>query len=82
MTRQGRTYEAVFFSSEEFPDEELFCAWHYCHVIEEGPPENFFIATVAGENVDAVEDSGIEEAESIDPALFDARNSVEDIKFV
>ncbi len=43
---------------------------------------NFFTATVAGENVDAVEDSGIEEAESIDLALFDARNSVEDIEFV
>ncbi len=42
VTRQGWTYQAVIFTPEEFPRKELFCALHYCHVFEEGPPENFF----------------------------------------
>ncbi len=72
----------MFFLSEKFPNEDLFCAPHYCHVIEEGPPENFFNATGGEENVNAVQDAGMVETECIDQAVFAASNHAKDIDFV
>ncbi len=85
VTRQGRTYQAVFFSSEEFPGEELFCALHYCHVFEEGPPENFFDANEEDAEPGDVAPPAVpveEVAVELDPAVFAAGNHAEDIEFV
>ncbi len=48
------------FTSNGYLDEYHFSAWHYYHVLAEGPPESFFgkafeAGTEAGTSVENVE---------------------------
>ncbi len=82
VTRQGQT--AIFFVSKEFPDEELYCALQYCHVIEQGPQDDLFKefrpSAVVAASANESEHAGVEQ--NIDPAVFAFGNRAEDIDFV
>ncbi len=44
VTQQGWTHQAVFFVSNEFPDEALYCALQYCQTVQQSPLTDFFDA--------------------------------------
>ncbi len=83
-TRGPSTYMAVFYTSLTFPGVELHAAWRYStgHVKAEGSTDMIW-SDDHGEapGPPPATEGGDFEACDIDPAIFDARNRVEDIAF-
>lgn len=86
VTRDGRTFKAVFFASATFPDETgLYASVKYLKLKQEGHPDGFFDAddapsAPAAAAVAATEEP--DEEEEIDQSVFFAANTTEDIALV
>ncbi len=80
----GSNLLGCIFVSEEFPAEELYCTLQFCHVIQQGPQDDFFEELFPSSVVDAsaneLEDADI--ALNINPAVFALGSQAEDINFV
>ncbi len=81
VTQQGWTYLAVFFVSDEFPHEEIYCALKYCHIIQKGHKADFF-DTLLQAAVDVSAEANANVQQNINPAVFSFGTQAKDIIFV
>jgi len=78
MTRRRATFEAIFFTSATFPNLELFAARKFTIVDAEGHPDRVWTTILQADGTEATP-ADPEAEQEIDPSIFNARDSLEDI---
>jgi hypothetical protein len=78
ITRGNSLYEAIFFTSATFPDFELHTARKFTIVNAEGHPDRVWTTALQADGNKAMPVDPFEERE-IDPSIFNATDSLEDI---
>ena len=77
ITRGGKTYEAIYFTSETFPGLEVYASKRFTVVKGEGRPDGIWATPLTSEGAPA---PTIDDAErEINPLIFQSRERVEDI---
>jgi hypothetical protein len=78
ITRGRSSYEAIFFTSATFPNLELYAARRFTVVDAEGHPDRVYTTILQADGTEVTPVAPEAERE-IDPSIFNARDSLEDI---
>ena len=78
ITRGNSSFEAIFFTSATFPDRELHAARKFTIIDAEGHPDRVWTTILQADGTEATPVDPSEERE-IDPSIFNAGDSLEDI---